>query len=151
MCNQCKTDDCRFTIDIEAEVEQLTERLGALEAMVHAMTDMVPRDYDFAQSLYDNYRERGSLSNKQWAWVETLTDRVKKAEPIYGDFTAIHVMFRMTQGKDKAHKRPKIRLMTKGGRYVQINFRPGEEGEKNMTVYVDGWQGHGYLVKATAL
>ena len=133
-----------FNIDIEAELDKLAERLDMLKVMREVQSQMTGRDKEFAASLYDNYIQRGGLTDKQWYWVDQLTQRVKGLEPIYGDFKAILVMFQIAAANDRgtALKRPKVRLMTEEGRFVQLNFKPQEGSD--VDVYVDGWAGHGY-------
>lgn len=153
MCKLCKDpthspdDSLPFGIDIEFEVNKFQENLEQLQMMREVQHKMGAKDFKFADSLYDNYFARGSLTDKQWYWVKTLTERVVGQEPIYGSFDPILVMFRMTQAaKDpnKRLKRPKVRLMSAEDRFVQLNFRPGESEETKIDVYIDGWQGHGY-------
>lgn len=133
-----------FEIDTEAELDKLSAHLDDLRTLRESQPSMTKRDQDFAESLYSSYRERGGLSDKQWYWVDQLVKRVKGLEPIYGSFNAILVMFRLASSNDQGRglKNPKIRLMTKEGRFVQLNFKP-EENSK-VDIYVDGWAGHGY-------
>lgn len=142
MCDKCVTGE----INVEALLEDYEGKLNALVDM-HAVIDkMTQRDRDFASSLWEQFQNTHSLSPKQWPWVLTLRDRVVEAEPIYGDFNAVHVMFRLS--KDKL-KRPKIRLMTNWQdpdplaehRFVQLTF---DQDSKTILVHVDGWAGHGY-------
>jgi hypothetical protein len=106
---------------------------------------------DFASDLVTQFKNRGYLSEKQASWVLKLIDRVEGAEPIYGDFKAVLVMLQIAGANDKGNalKAPKIRLMTKGGRFVQLNFNPEESSKAK--VFVDGWQGHGYRKYAGAI
>lgn len=149
MCNVCGNpnhspfeDERQFEIDIENELDKLESNLSELEKMWEAIPEMTKKDRSFAEDLYQNYLTRGSLTFRQWEWVSKLTDRVRGVEPIYGSFDPILVMFRLAG----AHglKKPKVRLLSKEDRYVQLNFKPGEKDEKTVDVYVDGWQGHGH-------
>ena len=99
---------------------------------------------EFASDLVSQFKNRGYLSEKQAAWVLKLIDRVEGSEPIYGDFKAVFVMFMIAAASEKGHalKAPKVRLMSKEGRYVQLNFNP--EDSSKVKVFVDGWQGHGW-------
>ena len=133
-----------YDIDLQEELDKLTHKLDQLQLMRENTSKMTDRDKGFAISLYDSYKTRGSLSDKQWYWVKTLSDRVVGLEPVYGDFKAILVMFRIAGANDKgkALKYPKVRLLTQEERYVQLNFKPDQPNK--IDVYVDGWQGHGY-------
>ena len=113
------------------EVEQLADSIDQLPA----------RNQSFAADLINQFSNTGSLSPNQSGWVTKLLNRVKSAEPIYGDFNAIRVMFRLAAANGGL-KFPKIRLMSKGGRFVQLNF--DAEGAEKTKVFVDGWQGHGH-------
>jgi len=143
MCDKCgNPEHVEFELDLEQELAELRLKLENLIDLSECVPEMVKKDQDFAVSLLQNYTTRGSLTNNQWVWVDRLRERVRGVEPIYGSFDPILVMFRLAG----AHglKKPKVRLMSKGGTYVQLNFYPGEKDEKVVDVYIDGWQGHGH-------
>ena len=139
---------CNHDINIPSLLEEYETRLNALVDL-HSVTDQLrARDRDFANDLYSQFVNTGGLSPRQWPWVQNLLDRVKTAEPIYGDFTALWVMFRLVG--DKLQK-PRIRLMTNwrdpeaDHRFVQLTFtRDRDSQERIVEVHVDGWSGHGY-------
>lgn len=125
-------------IDIEAEVERYQLKLEGLNELDSLMEQFTDRDRSFASDLCRQFVQTGGLSPKQWDWVERLCERVRKAEPIYGNFDAIHVMFRLS---GEHLKFPKIRLMTAEDTYVELRFYPET---KDLKIFRDGWQGHGY-------
>ena len=138
MCNQCNNG--HEPIDIEDEIALYREKLELLVDMHSCIPAMTEKDQKFATDLYAGYQRQGGLSPKQWHWVGVLRDRVSEVEPIYGSFNAILVMFRLAAANGGL-KRPKIRLMSHEGRFVQLNFDPEETNR--VKVFVDGWQGHG--------
>lgn len=169
MCNKCKNanhvDSEDYTpsfVDVEAELDAVQMKLESLNSL-HELAEsgtMSNKDKNFATSLLFGeygYRERGMLTNKQWKFVEDLQARYIEMEPIYGSFDAILVMFRLVTSKQGGSlKQPKVRLLTKEGRFVQLNFRmpkaepgqseisPEDVNIRSIDVYVDGWAGHGY-------
>ena len=138
MCNSCNNPQHVPLVNIEDEMDLHQKRLESLNELDSLMDQFNEKDRRFASDLCSNYVQRGGLTARQWEWVDKLADRVRKAEPIYGDFDAIHVMFQLA---GESLKRPKVRLLTDEGTFVQLNFKPGT---KDIDVYRDGWQGHGY-------
>jgi len=134
-----------FDIDYDQEMARHADRLDTLLRLAASLDDLGSRDKVFATDLLQTFKHRGALSANQWTWVERLLDRVTGIEPLYGDFKAILVAFRLA-GEHTSH--PKIRLMAESGRYVQLNFYPDTQTVK---VFVDGWQGHGYRKFAGAI
>lgn len=124
-------------VDVKKELERFEVKLHNLNELDAMIGDFTAKDRSFASSLAEQFVTNGTLSKSQWDWVEKLVDRVRKAEPIYGDFKAIHVMFRLA---GEHLKFPKIRLLSEQGTYVQLNFKPDTQ---EIDVYRDGWQGHG--------
>jgi len=125
-------------IDLETEIDSYQKKLEDLIELNKLRTDLNPRDKKFADSLTAQYLQTKGLSPKQWEWVNTLANRVRKAEPIYGDFNALHVMFQLA---GEHLKFPKVRLLTSKNTFVQLNFKAKT---KDIDIYRDGWQGHGY-------
>lgn len=140
MCNKCHS--LPVTIDVDEEIDGFRHDLENLVDLHEKIDEMSKKDHDFAVDLYGSYINNRSLSRNQWKWVGKLLERYTKQEPIYGSFDPILVMFRLAGSHGL--KKPKIRLIGKEGRFVQLNFKPGEKGEKQIDVYVDGWQGHGH-------
>lgn len=123
--------------DIETEVQRHRERLEALIDLGDLSKDLGEKDQEFANSLMSQFVPTGTLSVKQWDWVFKLRDKVKMAEPVYGNFNAINVMFRLAGEHLKA---PKVRLLSKENTFVQLTFHPDT---KVIDIHRDGWQGHG--------
>ena len=138
MCEKCEADNL---LNIEAEIEAYQEKLEKLVQLHEVREGLTSKNREFADSLYDQFMRTKGLSPNQWGWVGTLLSRVKEAEPIEGNFNAIQVMFRIATGEGDLQK-PKIRLMSKDNRYVQLNFN--RDKPKEINVYVDGWAGHGF-------
>jgi len=107
-----------------------------LEKMIF-LSENLPENQEFYSSLLTQFTENAGLSSKQWHYIDKFIAENKEKEPLYGDFDAIQVMFRIA---GEHLKYPKIRLVSKEGRYVQLNFLPETQTIK---VFVDGWQGHG--------
>ncbi len=150
MCSKCDNPDhVDLGIDIQAEMEKLETRLGQLTDLYEVKNKLTAKDQRFADDLINGqygYMQRGSLSDKQWGWVETLLSRVKGLEPVYGNFKSAMVMFRIVAAgndKDAGLKKPRVRLMSDGGTFVQLTFNP-ERADDAIEVHIDGWQGHGY-------
>lgn len=125
-------------IDIEQEIDRLQERLETIISLDSIKAELRPRDLEFAESLINQFIANRALSGKQWEWIYKLNDRVAESQPIYGDFKAIFVMFRLAGEHLKV---PKIRLLTKNETFVELRFHGDEQ---KINVYRDGWQGHGY-------
>lgn len=131
-------------IDVEEELGIFREKVEDLIELNKLQSELDPKGKEFAESLHSQFLQTSSLSPRQWEWVGKLLSRVKNSEPIYGNFNAVLVMFRIAGANEhgNALKKPKVRLLTKNGRYVQLNFNPEET--KTIKVYVDGYAGHGY-------
>ena len=125
-------------IDYEAEIKEYTAKLDALSSLIEVANQLPTKDQEFAADLISTFTNTKALSSKQWLWVERLAKRITATEPIYGNFDPIRVAFQLA---GEHIKMPRIRLLTKGDRYVQLNFYPDTSTIK---VFVDGWQGHGY-------
>lgn len=130
-----------FSINHTELMDAYEAKIDEVEQLADCMDKLPARNQDFASDLVSTFTNTGFLSVKQAEWVTKLLARVKGIEPIYGDFKAIFVMFRMAAANGGL-KFPKIRLITKAGRFVQLNFK--SEDNTEVKVYVDGWQGHGY-------
>lgn len=125
----------------EELLSKYEETIDDVEQLADVMDKLPARNQDFAADLVQTFSNTGSLSANQRGWVNKLINRVKGAEPIYGDFKAVRVMFRIASANGGLQY-PKVRLMTKGGQFVQLNFN-AEDSDK-VKVFVDGWQGHGF-------
>lgn len=127
---------------IDQLMEEYQDNLEALADMVELIPQMVPRDQSFANSLSQNFYQNRSLSPKQWSWVHTLRGRVVEAEPIYGSFDPIRVMFRLASN---GLKKPRIRLITGADEYLTLTFRVNEkEEQKKIEIHSGGWAHHGH-------
>lgn len=132
MCDNC-------VIDLNKEIEIHKKRVSAIIHLSKNFTSLAEKSQNFAKSLIDQFVANSTLSYKQWDSVLSLRDQITESEPVYGSFAPILVMFRLTG--ERGLKAPRVRLLTKEGRYVQLNFNP--DNPKEIKVYVDGWQGHG--------
>lgn len=141
MCEACNQP----SLDIEAEMDAYQEKLETLAALHSSREELTAKDREFADSLYTQFVNTKGLSPNQWTWVGRLLERIKKSEPVSGNFNPVQVMFRMVSAAEggAALKKPKIRLLSKNERYVQLNFDITKP-EAGINVYVDGWAGHGY-------
>jgi len=124
-------------INIDTEMQAYKEKLESLNTLIDITNELPAKDQNFASSLTQQFIDKQNLSNSQWNWVNKLVAKVKKAEPIYGDFKAIYVMFQIA-GENL--KYPKIRLLSKENVFVQLNFK---KDSQNINVYRDGWKNHG--------
>lgn len=120
--------------------EKLDERLVLFEELKKHLDEMSEGDFNLADSLITQFTQELTLSKKQWFWVQKLSQRYSNVEPLYGNYNAILVMFRLA-ASNGGLKRPKIRLVSDRDRFIQLNFDPEETSR--IKVYVDGWQGHG--------
>lgn len=141
MCEACLSTQ----LPIEEASEAFDANLSAI-ARLHSTAmgvTMLPADQRFATDLIHQFTRDLNLSPKQWYWVNTILGRYTTAEPIYGSFNAILVMFRFAQAKGL--KRPRIRLLSSDPEpvYFELWFRPGEESERTIEIMRGGWQGHG--------
>lgn len=123
--------------DIELEMQRHRDRLETILELADSIEDLDEKSRGYANSLIAQFVPTGTLSAKQWDFVVSLADRVRKSEPIYGDFNAIQVMFQLAGEK---LKKPKIRLMSDDGVFVQLTFLPES---RDIEIHRDGWQGHG--------
>lgn len=89
------------------------------------------------QDIISRYAEAPALTVRQAQWLENEMAKYRQAEPLYGDFKAIKVMFRIAGNH---LQRPKIRLLTAEGVFLQLTFIPGQD---IILLHRDGWQGHG--------
>src|SRR5210317_1069389 len=89
------------------------------------------------RGLLVEYEKAPAMTVRQAAWLSNELAKVKEAEPLYGDFKAIKIMFQIA---GEHLKRPKIRLLTEEGVFLQLTFIPNEN---KILLHRDGWQGHG--------
>jgi hypothetical protein len=75
-------------IKIMANIISGKQRFQIVE-LQEAVGFLNDRDRDFAGSLLGQYTRNGRLTEKQWKWVETLSDRAMAKAP--RDF-ALHVL-----------------------------------------------------------
>jgi hypothetical protein len=89
---------------------------------------------DFALSLMQQYKTRGSLSDKQWAWVEKLTRQFSDTAAMLGspealaakvearqvDLSGLHGC--MHRARERGLKWPKLRLVTADGSRVVLSL-----------------------------
>jgi hypothetical protein len=55
-----------------------------IRIMVAAVGRMIDRDQRFALSMADQFKRRGYLSEKQWVWVDRLTERATRTRTNIG-------------------------------------------------------------------
>ena len=92
------------------------------------------------QDLLDRYEDFPAFTERQAAWIERTIGAARAIKPLYGDFKAIFVMFRLAG----THlKRPKIRLLTKDEVFIQLNFMQEDGKAPFILLYRGGWAGHG--------
>ena len=106
-----------ISINHEEMLDKYETLIDEVEQLSECMDQLPARNQGFASDLVSTFANTGFLSVNQAGWVGKLLKRVKGSEPIYGDFKAIFVMFRMAAANGGL-KFPKIRLMSKGGRFV---------------------------------
>ncbi len=104
----------------DAPIEQLVDELDSL-----IKAELVTKgNLDFASSLVKQYKQRGTLSEKQTPWVAKIIERTLKGEPevekvaLGGSFEAISSLFDVANGKLKY---PKIWLQTPDGQPIQLS------------------------------
>lgn len=124
-------------INIESELEAYRSKLKKLNTLNEKINELTKRDQSFALSLIGDFLGTRGLSPKQWEWVSNLHARLEEAEPLYGDFDAILVMFRLA---GEHLKRPKIRLITEENEYVMLSFNVEKQ---EVDIYTGGWAHHG--------
>jgi len=127
-------------INREELMSKFEENLDAVITLNDVVEKLPERNQEFANDLVHNFSNSGSLSPKQMSWVHKFVDMIKGIEPVYGDFKAVVGLLKVAAIKGKL-KYPKIRLLSKEGKFIQLNWNKDEEKIK---VFVDGWQGHGY-------
>ena len=125
----------------------MTDRIQDLQSNVLRLT---PRDANFANSLIDNYYARGSLTDRQWYWVKTLTDRaqapaVEEMPQLVnvGSFAPVNHLF--ANAASSKLKNPKIRLAFNNARLVLARAK----NNPNMYVISDGTYGGNYFGRIT--
>ena len=84
----------------ETQIRNLMEKRSTLSA----------KDKEFSDSLLDQLKKKGSLSDKQWYWVGILADRAVSGPPVpkvanLGDFSKVFGLFEVAK---KHLKYPKI-------------------------------------------
>lgn len=149
MCKHCDdhSDPEAMTLSasIPALLETYEDQLWSLVELEAVQDQLDRKSKEFAASLLAQFRTQHSLSPRQWPWVQTLIDRVKGMEPIYGDFRPILVMFQFAA--DRIPKGvPRIRLMTNWKdpqaehEFVRLSFR---RDTREIEIHTGGWSGHG--------
>jgi len=144
MCDQCLRNAIDFDELLQTASDEFDEKLANVRELHRIHETMTPRDKQFARDLLDQFERDLQLSPKQWYWAQMLTQRYAKAEPLYGSFNAILVMFRLAQSHGL--KRPRVRLLSDDANepiYFELWFRPGEQDERQVEIMIGGWQGHG--------
>lgn len=141
MCEQCDEIPFAFPIDKGEFLEHWEGRYEALARLHDShLTAKDEKSLAFARSLLLQYYTRGWLSEAQWEWVFRLHERFVGTKPLLGNFKAINVMFRMATTTG-GMTRPKVRLLTEDGIFVQLNFNV--EKPDQVEIFRDGWQGSG--------
>jgi len=142
------TDDLAHYPGTDIEPEMLPgDYLIQLASNVQSLQ---AKDKSFAQSLIEQNARRGSLSDKQWYWVEVLAKRATGAERerparqevAVGDFTGVMDLLQTGHGKLKY---PKIRLQTESGSPVVLGLA-GPNSKAPGTVNVTDGGRYGYNV-----
>ena len=99
------------------------------------------------QDIIDRFLAYPALTERQAQWIEREAGKFEEAAPLYGDFKAIWVMFRLS-----GLKKPKIRLLSPEGKFIQLTFISEEgltefqkaQGQKpRILLHQGGWAGHG--------
>jgi hypothetical protein len=107
-------------------------------------TSLLPsKDELFARDLVKGFKKKGSLSEKQWEWVEILADRIECAGvPDFtkefmqvGDMHGVMALF--TKAKEHL-KYPMIVLQTKGGQKVALALAGPQSKNHGSVVVTDG-------------
>lgn len=94
-------------------------------------------DQSFARDLVANFDRRGDLSDKQWMWVDRLTERATNPAPAQrtesiGDFSGVAALFERAKQKLRY---PKITLQV-GPQPIQLSLagsRSKYEGQVQVT------------------
>lgn len=91
-----------------------------VQALRDAMSAMSARDAEFAGSLVSNFYRFGRLSDKQLAWVDTLTQRVTNPAPAPAPAVQVNVqrIQDMFDRAGKTLKRIKVKLQSVEGQPV---------------------------------
>ncbi|PBC01759.1 hypothetical protein [Mesorhizobium sp. WSM3860] len=89
-----------------------------IEALRQSAPKLHGRDAEFAASLLHQYDSRSSLSERQWPWVATLTQRAQAGEPAapkakVGSMDGLIALFDTAIANKLKH--PKIRFDVNGG------------------------------------
>lgn len=95
--------------------------------------------------LVDAFPQHPVFTQRQMQWLSNSLAPFREIKPLYGDFKAIWVMFRLA---GEHIKRPKIRLLTKGDVFLQLSFiqDPRETTPSYIKLFTGGWAGHGQRV-----
>lgn len=96
----------------DAKIDRL--RTAILEAGAETFTE---RDFEFAQSLCGQYARKGSLSPKQWPWVEKLTRKADGIvdEPKAEETVAVKEIIALFTAAREHLKWPKVLLPAADG------------------------------------
>lgn len=113
-----------YDIDETTELESLQANLDSLSTLRSVQEQLDEKDFDFAESLYQQFKTKHYLSPKQWNWVDTLQTRVLKKEQFYGNFDAIFVMFKLAHSNGQGLKFPSVRLLSKDEKFLTLKFFP---------------------------
>ncbi len=117
---------------MNAQIEMLQKVVGNLKS----------KDAEFAQSMIDQFTRKGTLSDKQWPWVESLLDRAMgSGEPqrqpeatVEGQFGVLTEMFITAR---KHLKFPKIRFQVEGSR-IQFSLAGPKSKYAGSIMVTDG-------------
>lgn len=97
--------------------------MGNSIATLTAHIDALPvKDQGFARSLLDQHADRGTLSPKQWEWIDRLAARAIQpaaAPQQVGDFAGVLALFAKAR---EALKHAKIRLQLADGGPIAISI-----------------------------
>lgn len=94
-----------------------TDQINVLRASTVALSG---RDLEFASSLLSQYDRKGSLSDKQWPWVEKLIERAApKPAPVVEDSAAINLerLQKLFAGASEGLKRPQVAFQCSAGEF----------------------------------
>lgn len=89
------------------------------------------------KEILQKYSETLLISPGVLKWLKDISAFWTEAQPLYGDFKSLFVMF-MIAGESL--KKPKVRLITKEGLFIQLNF---DVQAKRIHLFQGGWAGHG--------
>jgi hypothetical protein len=132
-------------VDINQELEKYSEKLETLNELADSIDDLSSKkDYEFAESLLNQFKVREGLSDNQWYWVGVLLGRAcpEAISEDLGDMNPVWVMFRLAQANGGL-KNPKIRLATESGLYIRLSFKTEKDNKRVIEVHQGGFSHHG--------